>query len=813
MRKIGLACFLAFGFMACGSDTPGTPDAAADAFETIEDAAPGDEAPGDVATDERPTDEAMPEDATDAGPDTVEPPARRIDEVNLYIGTGLWGLMGFGGAYPGATMPFGMIHPGPDTGRDTAETPILHVAGYFYGDDKVQGFSNLHIHGIGAPDYGYLLFQPTVGMDDTKTRERGYVATFDHASETLHPGYYAVTMEPNAIRAELTCTDRAAIHRYTWKEGDDAVVLFDVGHARGGRISDASITVDPETGRMEGHATLQGGLSGRGGVGGIKTYFAAQIDRPIGDHGLWVDGVLDPDATTADVVEVDSEDGVDVGVYLHVTPDEAGQARIRIAVSYIGVAEARANLEAELDDWDFDRVEAAAGDAWEDVLARASVEGGTADQRAIYYTALYHSFLMPVLFTDADGRYRGFDREVHDAGDATFYSNFSLWDTYRTLHPLLTLLVPDVQRDMVVSLVRMYEQGGFFPRWPIGLGESGSMIGESAFIVLADSYVKGVTDFDTGSAWAGIVSSSKLPADGGTDVRPRDCLATCLAAGYCPADQCGSSVSKTMEYAFDDFAVAQFAEALGKTDEAAIYRARADAWRGLWWDEKQYFWGRNADGSFVEPFDALAFVNLFTEGNAWQYRFFVPFDVAGLVDVFGSDTALVDALAEFFEESVPETEYAGSSGPHYWHGNEPDIHSAYVFAEAGRPDLTQRWARWIADEKYRNAPDGLDGNDDCGTLSAWYVFTALGLYPIPAKDVYVIGSPMFDRATLRLSGGDLVVSAEGAGPDAVYVQSVTFDGTPWTEPTIPHATLAAGGELHFVMGTEPSDWGQPAASE
>jgi predicted alpha-1,2-mannosidase len=756
---------------------------------------------GDAPTDT--SSDLGPSDLGDVAQEEVEvtPVARVIDEVNLHIGTDNFGFA-FGASYPGVTLPFGLIQPGPDTAGAMGNAPILHTSGYFYQDEFIDGFSHGHVHGIGAADYGHVLMMPTLGMDASKTREKGYRSAFSHEEEELWPGYYAVRLADTDVRAELTATERAAMHRYTFHPGDDAVVIVDLGHAAGGVIDDAALTLDPEARRIEGWCILHGALSGR--HGGIKTYVSITFEQAMEAYGTWTGEELHEGGATADV-DFD-EAGVRLGAWVAFDVSDAPVVQARVGMSFIDEAAARANAEAEIDHWDFDRVREGAEGAWEELLGAVAVEGGTPAQRTSFYTSLYHSYLMPQLFTDADGRYRGFDEEVRQADGFRFYSNFSLWDTYRTLHSLLVLLVPDVQRDMMVSLLKMYEQDGFLPRWPIGLGEGGSMVGESAFIVLADSLVKGVDDWDHELALEAMLQTSAPEPPKPPAARRRDCLDAYLSLGYCPVDAQGGSTSKTMEYAYDDFAVAQLARAIGRDDVADDYAERATWYKNLWNPDTGFFQGRHSDGSFAE-LDPEVWEDYFVEGDAWHYLFFVPHDPDGLAEVFGGADALIERLDFFFESSVPEQGLL-FPGVYYWHGNEPDLHTAWLYAELGRPDQAQRWSRWILDNKYHTGPSGLDGNDDCGTLSAWYVFTALGFYPVPARDYYLLGSPVFERATLRLPGGELVVRAEGASPEAIYVQSVTWDGEPLTQPRVAHAELASGGELVFVMGTEPSSWGR-----
>ena len=793
---------LAWALGACSSGSGG-----ADASEVAADVPAIDVTDAD-ATDVAPT-EVLPTDTGDSSDADTTPTPRWIDLVDLRIGTDNFGGA-FGGTFPGATRPFGMIQPGPET-SNLGKPGILHVAGYHYDDVYLEGLSLCHVSGIGAPDFGHILFMGTDGMTAGKTTEKGYRQKYTHAGETFAVGHYAVDLA-TGLRAEATATERAALLRFTFPEGADPVLLLDLGHGSAGadddaavRISDAEVTLDPDGRRLSGFATLDGGLSGR--VGGIQTYLAAEVDVPITQVGTWEQGVLHEGETHRKAIV--TEPRVRLGAWLKVQPGADRVAQVKVAISFVDEAAARANLDAEIPGFDFDGVAAATAGAWNDVLGTVEVQGGTPDERVIYYTALYHAFLMPNLYTDADGRYRGFDRQVHDAEGFRFFSNFSMWDTYRTLHPLVTWLLPDLSRELMQSLTLMKAQGGFFPKWPVGLGEGGSMVGESAFIVMGDAVVKGVTGFDTATAWAGVVDQLLLKSDDSPTLGLRECYPAYAQLGWCPADQQDGSASKTLEYAYDDFAASGLARALGHAAEADLLDARARAgYANIFRADEKFFDGRNADGTFIEPFAAFGWGDQWTEGDAWQYRFFVPWDAAGLAALFGGVQPFVDALTEFFEGSVPEVGML-VPGKYYWHGNEPDIHSAWMFSDVGRPDLTARWVRWIMATKYKATPDGIDGNDDCGTLSAWYVFSALGLYPIPGTDRYLVGSPAFTHAVVHLDGGDLVIDAPGAGPENLYVQSATLDGQPLAAPSLRHADLP-GATLVLTMGPQPSTWGQGA---
>jgi predicted alpha-1,2-mannosidase len=419
---------------------------------------------------------------------------------------------------------------------------------------------------------------------------------------------------------------------------------------------------------------------------------------------------------------------------------------------------------------------------------------------------------MPTLFNDANGDYLGFDNKVHKATGFQYFTDMSLWDTFRTAHPLYTLIATKDQRDMVVSLIKMLEQGGWLPRWPAGHGYSNSMEGTPADIVITDSYLKGIRDFDVEKAYQAMRLTALGPTPPGAAFSGREGIAEYLKYGYCPAGLVRKSVALTLEYSWADHAIFRLAEALGHADDAALFRKHAQSYRQIWNPGTQYFQPRDAQGKFVEPFKPLLltymdrtgeFTKDYVEGDALQWRWSAPYDAEGLVSLFKSREYFVDELDTFFAKSEPGVG-GWTPGSYYWQGNEPDIHAAYLFNAAGRPDLTQKWVRWILDHKYANRYDGLDGNDDGGTLSAWYVLSALGLYPVPSTDKYELGSPLFEKAEVRLKNKPLVIVAENYAPDRFYARKVFLNDAPLDRAWIKHSEIENGGVLRFVMDSEPA---------
>jgi len=727
--------------------------------------------------------------------DSGQYPGGPIAAVDMFVGTGGDGF-GVGSALPGASVPYGMVKLSPDTSAvNGAQMQWSHCGGYAFDDPMIVGFSHTHMHGIGVPGYGSVLFKPAVGFDPAGIVDNGFRETYDKQSEIALPGYYGVTLSESGIAVELTAGARTGVHHWTWPAGTgagEAVVNIDLAYAIGGGQGLAgAVEVLPDERRARGwtHTDSDHG-------GDFIVYFDAVFDHDLTGYGTWADGVVSEGSATAEATAV--------GAWLVLDVSDDPSVLAQVGISYTGAEGAAANREAEAVT-SFGAARFRAQRAWQDRLGRIEVRGGTADEQRIFYSALYHVYQHPTLVTDADGRYRGFDNAIHADG-RPYYTDFSLWDTYRTLHPLLILLEPEDSADMAQSLVRMADQWGGLPRWPLATSDSGSMIGTSADVVLAGSYLKGATDFDVERAWGYMWDHARGPVC----CAGRSGIDEYLTLGYVAADLTGGAVSKTQEYAWDDWALSNLATALGRDDEAATLWGQSRTIGALWDPSVGFFRGRLADGTWDPSFEPTAWEEYFTEGDAWQHLWLSP-HADLLAEIMGGFEALVTTLEDFFERSKQDWENSPMGYwaplPYYWHGNEPDIHAAYLFAAVGRPHLTQKWVRWIMDIHYGLGPHGLAGNDDAGTLSAWYVFSALGFFPWAGSDLYYVGTPAFERATLHLPGGDFLVEATGhdQGP---YVQSVVLNGAPLDQPWFNHADLADGGTLSFVLGAEPSDWGR-----
>jgi predicted alpha-1,2-mannosidase len=709
------------------------------------------------------------------------PPQERLTSlVDPFIGTG-----GHGHTYPGPSLPFGMVQPGPDTrltGWDSC-------SGYHYSDTRIIGFSHTHLSGTGIPDYGDILVMPTTGdvrINNGADGTPGYSSSFSHADEIAAPGYYAVTLQDYAIRAELTTTLRAGLHRYAFPNGRPAHVVLDLVHRD--EVIDSSVAID-------GDREVTGHRRSRSWARDQRLFFVIRFSRPFSSSAIASSDHLDSTARQAEGTAIKAV--FDFG--------EGGEPLlVKVGISAVSVEGARRNLDAELPGWNFDAVRQAASDAWERDLGRIRVEGGTRDQRVVFYTALYHSMLTPNVYMDVDGQYRGRDLNVHHADGFTYYSVFSLWDTFRALHPLLTLIDRARTADFVKTMLRQYQEGGRLPVWELAGNETDTMIGYHAVPVIADAILKGVPGIDTALAFSAMVHSADEDRAG---------LEAYKRRGYIDASDSSESVSRTLEYAYDDWCIAMVAQKLGRADEAARFFRRAQSWRNLF-DPSTGFMRARVEGQWFGPFDPSEVNNHYTEANAWQYSFFVPQDLDGLMRAHGGPEAFARKLDGLFAADSKTTgrdqaDITGLVGQ-YAHGNEPSHHIAYLYALAGQAWKTQAMVRRLVDTMYAPKPDGEIGNDDCGQMSAWLVLSALGFYEVtPGSDQYVIGSPLFSQATIHLENGrEFVIRAGGASPTAVYVRNARLNGLAYAKSYLDYKDVAAGGALNFQMSETPNmSWG------
>ena len=725
------------------------------------------------------------------------------DLVDPFIGTGGSGVQS-PNCFPGAVAPFGMVQASPDTVSDLGAAPWFnHAAGYHFDDTQILGFSHTRLHGTSTPDLGAVLLMPVDDGDPTAlTESDGYRCGLAKESERAEPGYYAVTLT-SGIEVELTALPRSAHHRYHFP--GSAQVVVDLSHAlTDTEVLDSELLVVPDDRALEGWVQHCGRESCDSGDG-LKTWFHIRFQHPFASWFTWNDGA--PTEGVADQL------GPEVGAILAFELQGDGNLEVQVGISYVDTDGARANLDADQGSQGFDDSRSAARQLWEDELSSVRFGGGTEPQQRIMATALYHNYIVPNLFGDVDGSYRGFDGEVHVSDGFRYHSSFSMWDTYRTTHPLLILVEPDRQREMVLSLMAMAADGGYLPRWPMGHGYTNSTVGSPVDVVMAESVLKGIDGFDEELALEMMLRTAFEAPEPGHQFSGREGIEAYVELGYVPADVTGRSVSQTLEFAIADAAIARMAEALGHAQDAALFTDRSGNYRNLWDPEIAAFTGRDSDGSWIE-IDPRAYEpqSLFYGGNALQHSWLAPHDMAGLVDVHGSAEVFADRLETFFEDSAFEQENQTEitmMAPtlYYHHGNEPDIHAPYLFVAVGRPEATQQWVHWATETFYQDAPDGIAGNEDAGALSAWYVLSALGLYPAAASDLYLVGRPLFPVAEVAVEGGTLRIEAMGADADHPYVHAVTLDGVELPHPWLRHDQIVNGGTLVFTMGDEPGDWG------
>ena len=692
--------------------------------------------------------------------------------VNPFTGTGgiPWACAMLS---PAACTPFGCVRVGPDTCAAGGIAKIkTNTSGYYYEHRHILGFSLGRLSGTGARDYGMFRVTPCV------KGEKPACLAFSHKNEQACPGYYAVYLPAAGALCEMTAAAHTAVMRFTFAKDEGGAVYIDASSIlSSGRTENSAISVNESEKTITAETTLFGTFSGR--YQGLKVYLYAETDKALSGS--------DTDGTGA-TLRFDEK-----------------EVTLKAGISFVSAENAKENLLAETGGRSFDDIKKAALGEWEERLSAIKIEADE-ETKEIFYTALYHSMIMPTDFTDTNGEYSGFDKKTHTADGFTYRTDMSLWDTCRVTHALYSLTAPDIQRDCVESLLLMADQGGVLPRWPMGAGYSGSMFGCPADIVLTESYLKGF-DFDARKAYEYMrgCADGKI---GDSDLKNEINLFN--EYGYLPDDLCTRySVSKTLEYAWECDALARLAKALGEKEDYARFSERAGYYKNVWDSENKYFAPRNADGSFGKftPYVTSFFDDIFgtdffrayCEGGARHWRWSAQQDVDGLIALFGGKEYFVSELEKFMKDASSQRA-ALDPGSGFWIGNQHDIHTPYLFGEAGRPDLTQKWVRWTLKNRFSTDIDGLDGNDDGGTLSSWYVFSALGFYPLAGTEYYYIGSPCVDSAVVKLENGKtLKITVNNQGEKNIYVESATLDGRPLDLVKISHDDITGGGELVFNM--------------
>ncbi len=703
--------------------------------------------------------------------------------VDPFIGTDFTGH-----TYPAATMPFGMVQAGPDNGTQGWK----FCSGYHSSAKYILGFSHTHLSGTGAADMGDILFMPVVG--EVSLAGRGdtvaYRSAYSHNSEEAHPGYYKVLLETPQVIAEMTVTPRCAFHRYTYPAKGKAGVVLDMEHGIGDHVTESYI-------RMIDSQTVVGMRRSKGFVSDHRYYFCARFSKPVSVAASFEDGHSGKEAYIS---------GVATKMLVQANAIDNEPLLIKVGLSTATEKGAMRNLDSEMPSWDFDGMREKATKTWNDYLGRMEFDAMTDGQRTSLYTALYHCLLMPNLVTDVDGSYHGWDKFLHRSVTGNLYTNFSLWDTYRAQHPFLAFMYPDENSRFVGSMLERHRQTGLLPTNEYGMCETWCMIGNHAVPVIVDAFLKGDRSFDSGFAYNAVRNALT------TEHRKSD-WENYNQYGYFPFDKSGAeSVSRTMEASYDDWCAAQMAEALGKHADYDFFMKRANNYRNIFDPRVMLVRGRNSYGSWRTPFNPFALTSEaaggdFTEGNAWQWTWHVQHDATALIAQFGSKEKFVEKLDTLFNTQVDELPGAealpdatGLIGI-YSQGNEPSHHVAYLYTLANRPDRTAEIVREVFDRFYQPQRDGLCGNDDCGQMSAWYLFSAIGFYPVnPVSGEYVFGAPQVRRAKLHLpSGKTLDVRVDGQSPKRKYVKEVWLNGQRVPLTTLRYSDIKDGASIVFKM--------------
>ncbi|MFT0386600.1 GH92 family glycosyl hydrolase [Bacteroides thetaiotaomicron] len=709
--------------------------------------------------------------------------------VNPFIGTGAIDGGLSGNNYPGATSPFGMIQLSPDT----SEAPNWgDASGYDYNRNTIFGFSHTRLSGTGASDLIDITLMPTSSGRTS--------SAFTHDEEKARPGYYQVMLKDENINAELTTTQRNGIHRYQYPAGKDAEIILDMDHSAdkgswGRRIINSQIRILNDH-AVEGYRIITGWAKLR------KIYFYMEFSSPI------------LTSTLRDGGRVHENTAVINGTNLHGC-FRFGQLNgkpltCKVALSSVSMENARQNMEQEAPHWDFDRYVAAADADWEKQLGKIEVKG-TEVQKEIFYTALYHTMIQPNTMSDVNGEYMAADYTTRKvANNETHYTTFSLWDTFRASHPLYTLLEPERVTDFVKSMIRQYEYYGYLPIWQLWGQDNYCMIGNHSIPVITDAILKGIPEIDMEKAYEAVYNSSVTS-------HPNSPFEVWEKYGFMPENIQTQSVSITLEQAFDDWCVAQLAAKLNKDADYQRFHKRSEYYRNLFHPKTKFFQSKNDKGEWIEPFDPYQYGgnggHPFTEGNAWQYFWYVPHNIQALMELTGGTKAFEQKLDTFFTSTYKSEQMnhnASGFVGQYAHGNEPSHHVAYLYNFAGQPWKTQKYVSHILNTLYNNTSSGYAGNDDCGQMSAWYVFSAMGFYPVnPADGRYIIGSPLLDECTLKLAGNkEFRIRTIRKSPEDIYIQSVTLNGKKHKDFFITHQDIMNGGTMVFKMGKKPSGWGK-----
>ncbi len=735
------------------------------------------------------------------------------DYVNIFIGTN-----NMGHTFPGAVVPFGMVQLSPETdtvlynnGNGYNQEVYRYCSGYQYEDKTIVGFSHTHFSGTGHSDLGDFLIMPTIGElklnpGIKENPEGGYRSRFSHKNEDAHPGYYKVKLDDYNITAEFTATERVGFHKYIFPKTNDAHIILDLTTG----IYNYEDKVTWSFIRVENDTLITGYRQTNGWARTRYVYFAMSLSKPIQSYGIrnnenpvykgfwrkWNQDENFPERAGKKII-----------CYFNFNMQQDEELMIKFALSGVSTEGAIENLQSEIPNWDFEAVKNEAQEKWNKELSKIAIEADE-ETKINFYTAMYHSFLSPIIFQDVNGNYRGLDQNIYKAEGFNNYTIFSLWDTYRALHPLFTIIQQKRTNDIINSMLAHYEQSvhKILPVWSHWANENWCMIGYHSVAIIVDAYMKGIRNYNVKEALEAVLSSANYD--------PYDGIGYYKKYGFVPEDLNSYSASKTLEYAYDDWTIYKFAEALGEDNIADEFKRRAFSYKNIFDPQTKYIRAKNSDGSWKSPFDPLSTKDQgYIEGNAWNYSLYIPHDVNGFINLLGGKEKLIGWIDSLFTMEIPEKYFAESEDVtkvgaigNYIHGNEPSHHVPYLYCYAGEPWKTQERVHEIMKKMYRNAADGLCGNDDCGQMSAWYIFSAMGFYPVtPGSNQYIIGSPFVKEAAINLENGKTFrIKAENYSDKNIYIEEIQLNNKKIDRYFITHEEIMKGGELKFVMSDKPN---------
>ena len=699
-----------------------------------------------------------------------------VDFIDPFIGTGFHGH-----TYPGATVPFGAVQLSPDTRAGNWDA----CAGYHYDDSTITGFSHTHLSGTGCIDLGDLLIRPTTQSIDLSKKTICTPTVFRHEDEKAEAGYYAVLLHEEGIRAELTATAHTGVHRYTFPKESTPTVIVDLKHSLDNEhIYESSLQV------VNPHE-ITGMRNTRGWSDNQRIYFVIQCSQPFEKATL---------VSNQKALEGKEAEGTDLQALLKFKDRTSEPIVMKVGLSIVSVENARENLQAEVEGFDFDAVKQAAYHTWNDAVSAIKVEGGTEEQKTNFYTALYHSMVVPNVVSDVNGQYRRHDQTIGQLPQgAVQYSTFSLWDTFRAWNPMMTLIDTTLVTNMIHSFLHIYDASGELPLWPLSAGETGTMIGYHSASAIADAYMKGIRGFDAEKALEALVVSSEKNQKGADYY---------ISKGFIPSNIKKESISCLLEFAYDDWCIAQLAQALGKQEIYDTYIRRSQQYLNVFDGATRFFRPKRMDGNWETPFNPNEVGRAYTEATAWQYRFFVPHDVNGMVQLFGGKEAFTSALDDIFHTDAQVdgdlVDITGLIGQ-YAHGNEPSHHIAYLYNYIGQPWKTQAMTRRLLDEMYAPTPEGIVGNEDCGQMSAWYILSSLGLYAVcPGSNEFTFTTPLFEKAILQLANSKTLTITANHPEKNLYIDKVELNGKEIETNFVTYEQLMGGGELHFSLTDQPN---------